>query len=182
MQIRQIYIYYLKKIFIENVGGQFMRIREFIRIVKFTCLLALVFGLIGCSCRTRKVGPGDDNISMADESSVEALSDIYFAFDSYQIPASGKEKASRAAAWLEANPGVSVTLEGHCDERGTTEYNMVLGANRAQAVFTYLQSLGVAPGRMGTVSYGEELPIDPGHNEAAWARNRRVHFDVREQS
>jgi peptidoglycan-associated lipoprotein len=82
------------------------------------------------------------------------------------------------AEWLKANSGSKVQIEGHCDERGTNEYNMVLGANRARAAMEHLRTLGVDASRMSTVSYGEELPLDPAHNEAAWAKNRRDHFKV----
>ena len=78
------------------------------------------------------------------------------------------------------NEGIKVEVEGHCDERGTNEYNMALGERRATAAADYLRSLGVSGDRMRTVSYGEELPLDPRHNEEAWAKNRRVHFSVME--
>jgi peptidoglycan-associated lipoprotein len=71
-----------------------------------------------------------------------------------------------------------VQVEGHCDERGTNEYNMVLGMNRAKAAMNYLRSMGVEGDRMSTVSYGEELPLDPAHDEGAWAKNRRAHFNL----
>jgi peptidoglycan-associated lipoprotein len=71
-----------------------------------------------------------------------------------------------------------VTIEGHCDERGTSEYNLALGERRAVAVKTYLASLGISPDRVRTVSYGKEFPFDPGHNEEAWASNRRAHFVI----
>ena len=71
-----------------------------------------------------------------------------------------------------------ITVEGHCDERGTPEYNLALGERRAVAVKTYLVSLGVAPDRIRTVSYGKEFPFDPGHNDDAWAKNRRAHFVI----
>jgi len=82
------------------------------------------------------------------------------------------------AEWLKAHEGATVQVEGHCDERGTNEYNMVLGANRARAAADHFRTLGVPAGSISTVSYGEELPVDPGHNEEAWAKNRRDHFKV----
>jgi peptidoglycan-associated lipoprotein len=82
------------------------------------------------------------------------------------------------ALWLQNQRDVRLRLEGHCDERGTVDYNLALGEQRAQAARDYLLSLGVAPERLATVSYGKERPLDPGHEESAWARNRRVHFAV----
>ena len=80
---------------------------------------------------------------------------------------------------MSENPKAVVKVEGHCDERGTNEYNMVLGANRAKAAEEYLKAKGLEAKRSTTVSYGEEIALDPAHNEAAWAKNRRDHFDVR---
>ena len=82
------------------------------------------------------------------------------------------------ADWLRANPAVRVEIEGHCDERGTSEYNLALGAKRAGAAKDYLAALGVSADRMSTISYGEELPICKEHDESCWQSNRRVHFVV----
>jgi peptidoglycan-associated lipoprotein len=82
------------------------------------------------------------------------------------------------AAWLRANGRYKVRIEGHCDERGTNEYNLALGERRANSAFKYLNALGVSADRMSTISYGEERPADPGHNEAAWAKNRRDEFKL----
>lgn len=135
------------------------------------CLVAAL--ATGCTCRTATT---DGNIGTA--SSDGPLKDIYFAFDSYKLDGAAKATLAANAEWLKANEGSSVQVEGHCDERGTNEYNMVLGANRARAAADHLRSLGIAAGSMSTVSYGEELPVDPAHNEAAWAKNRRAHFKV----
>lgn len=145
------------------------------RLVAAGLLLLLVSG---CACRTKKVSPaeGEGNIPIAREGG--DLRDINFAFDSYTLDATAKNILSANAAWLKANASARVQIEGHCDERGTNEYNMVLGANRAKAGMDYLRSLGVAAERMSTVSYGEELPLDPRHTEEAWAKNRRAHFNV----
>ncbi len=86
--------------------------------------------------------------------------------------------AQSNAELLKKYPTWVVTLEGHCDERGTAEYNLALGERRAVAVKTYLVSLGIPPDRIRTVSYGKEFPFDPGHNEDAWAKNRRAHFVI----
>ncbi len=101
---------------------------------------------------------------------------IYFEFDSDVLSAEAQATLMRKAEYLQKNPGRRVTIEGHCDERGTTEYNLALGDRRALSVKKYLENLGVAASRMTPVSYGEEQPIDPGHTEAAWAQNRRAQF------
>ena len=145
------------------------------RILKTVLVLSLVVTLGACSCRTRSVGAGDDNLPVAGEGSI--LKDVNYAFDSYALDSGAKATLNANAAWLSKNQA-KVQIEGHCDERGTNEYNMVLGANRARAAKDFLRSLGIAEDRMSTVSYGEELPLDPGHNEAAWSKNRRSHFNV----
>jgi peptidoglycan-associated lipoprotein len=101
---------------------------------------------------------------------------VYFEFDKSTLLDEAKVTLKKKAAWLEAHPNVSVTIEGHCDERGTSEYNMALGDRRARSVRNYLMDLGIRSRRMNTVSYGEEKPIALGHNEAAWAKNRRAQF------
>jgi peptidoglycan-associated lipoprotein len=112
----------------------------------------------------------------ADLSPTEELKDIFFDFDRATIRAEDRKILERNAEWLKANPKAKILIEGHCDERGTIEYNLALGDKRANAVRNYLISLGVDPTRMATISYGEEKPFDPGHNEEAWAKNRRAHF------
>ena len=107
-----------------------------------------------------------------------ALEDIRFDFNHYNLRPETQQQLQRTARWLEDNPSVKVFIEGHCDERGSQEYNLALGERRAVAVHSYLRSLGVEAVRMGTISYGEEQPVDPSSNEAAWAKNRRVHFDI----
>jgi peptidoglycan-associated lipoprotein len=82
------------------------------------------------------------------------------------------------AALLHKYPKVKIQIEGHCDERGTNEYNLALGERRANSTRNYLISLGISPDRISTISYGEERPLDPGHNEEAWAKNRRAHFVI----
>lgn len=105
-----------------------------------------------------------------------ALEDIYFDFNKYDIRTDGREILQQNAEWLQKNPDAKIQIEGHCDERGTTEYNLALGERRAMSVKKYLISLGISAERLYTISYGEELPIDPGHNEDAWVKNRRGHF------
>lgn len=147
------------------------------RISKLLVLVAAMALVTGCTCRSKKVGPGEQNIPSSIEQRGE-LKDINFAFDSYALDATSKTIINSDAQWLKANPNVKVQIEGHCDERGTSQYNMVLGANRARAAMEYLRSLGVDAARLSTVSYGKELPLDPRHNEEAWAKNRRDHFNV----
>ncbi|NTU58930.1 MAG: peptidoglycan-associated lipoprotein Pal [Chlorobiaceae bacterium] len=104
------------------------------------------------------------------------LGDIFYDFDSAALSADAQEQLKQNAAWLQKNNASSVTIEGHCDERGTDEYNIALGERRAVSAKEYLGSLGVKGTRLSTVSYGEERPFDQGHNEEAWAKNRRAHF------
>lgn len=98
---------------------------------------------------------------------------VYFDFDKYNIKPEFQEAIKFNAAELNKDPSLKVTVEGHCDERGSTEYNLALGERRATAVEKALVAEGVDAKRMKVVSYGEERPVDPGHNEAAWAKNRR---------
>ena len=98
---------------------------------------------------------------------------VHFAFDQYNVEENDKAILSRQAAWLAKYPSVRVTVEGHCDERGTREYNLALGARRANAVKEYLVSQGVSTARVETVSYGKERPICTQSDEACWAQNRR---------
>ena len=102
------------------------------------------------------------------------LEPVYFEFDQWSIREDQKEVMAKNAEWLKANPNMKVRLEGHCDERGTAEYNLALGQKRADAVKTFLEGLGISGQRMSTISYGEERPLDPAHDEAAWVKNRRV--------
>jgi peptidoglycan-associated lipoprotein len=102
--------------------------------------------------------------------------DIYFEFDSSALLSMGQDILKRKADWLRKNPDAYVVIEGHCDERGTNEYNLALGDRRASSAKTFLVDLGISGSRLKTISYGEERPVDPGHNEEAWAKNRRAHF------
>jgi len=105
-----------------------------------------------------------------------ALSAVYFDYDDAQIRQDQVDGLSDRAAKLKTVADVKLTLEGHCDERGTIEYNLALGQKRANSVKFFLVRSGIAAERLNLVSYGEQRPADPGHNEAAWARNRRVEF------
>ncbi len=103
---------------------------------------------------------------------------VFFEYDSAELTATARRTLQAQADWLRANSGVSVTLEGHADERGTREYNLALGERRATAAKNYLVALGISGSRVGTISYGKERPADPGSNEAAWAKNRRGRMAV----
>lgn len=102
----------------------------------------------------------------------------FFGLDSAELDDVGRAVVTAHAGLLKTYPAWAVTVEGHCDERGTAEYNLALGERRAVAVKTYLVSLGIASDRVQTVSYGKEFPFDSGHDEGAWAKNRRAHFVI----
>jgi peptidoglycan-associated lipoprotein len=106
------------------------------------------------------------------------LQPVYFGLDSAELDERSRASVVSNAELLKKFPTWTVTIEGHTDERGTAEYNLALGERRAVAVRAYLLSLGIPPDRVRTVSYGKEFPFDPGHDEAAWAKNRRAHFVI----
>lgn len=106
------------------------------------------------------------------------LSRIHFDYDKYDLRAGDRDTLSRNAEWIKANPDYQIQIEGHCDERGSDEYNLALGERRATAAKNYLISLGVDESRLFTISYGEEMPEDTRHDEDAWATNRRAEFKV----
>jgi len=107
------------------------------------------------------------------------FNDVRFDFDKSELTEDGRRTSQVVADYMKRNPKAKLLVEGHCDERGTAEYNMALGERRATAVITYLVSLGVPKGSLSTVSFGKEKPLDPGHGEGAWAKNRRAHFVLR---
>jgi len=114
---------------------------------------------------------------MFEEASRE-LQTIYFDYDSATLKAPAKTTLERSADWLKRNPKVNVRIEGHCDERGTNEYNLALGERRALSARRYLISLGINPDSIFTISYGEERPAAEGHDESAWKFNRRDEFKI----
>ncbi|WP_375592607.1 peptidoglycan-associated lipoprotein Pal [Algihabitans albus] len=121
--------------------------------------------------------PTDQVVAGSREDLVQQVGDrVFFAFDSAELSSDARGTVDRLAAWMQQNPNVTVTVEGHADERGTREYNLALGERRASAVRQYLIALGVAPTRVGTISFGKERPAVLGSNEAAWAQNRRGVF------
>ncbi|HEX4736612.1 MAG TPA: peptidoglycan-associated lipoprotein Pal [Allosphingosinicella sp.] len=126
-------------------------------------------------------GPGTGSVGQANLGGARAdflrnvASDrVFFGTDEYALDAQDRQTLDGQAAWLMAHPSVSVTIEGHCDERGTREYNLALGDRRANAVKDYLQAKGIPAARMTTISYGKERPVALGSNEEAWAQNRRA--------
>jgi len=123
----------------------------------------------------------DDSItnkSLDDLNRDSPLKPVFFRLDSAELDDSGRSIATANAQVLKKYGTWGITIEGHCDERGTAEYNLALGERRAVAVKTYLSSLGVSPDRIRVVSYGKEFPFDMGHSEDAWATNRRGHFVI----
>jgi peptidoglycan-associated lipoprotein len=126
-------------------------------------------------------GIAEDTIggrSLDDLNRDSPLKPAFFGLDSAELDASGQATVQGNAELLKKYPTWAITIEGHCDERGTAEYNLALGERRAVAVRTYLVSLGISPDRLRTVSYGKEFPFDPAHTEEAWAKNRRAHFVI----
>jgi peptidoglycan-associated lipoprotein len=132
------------------------------------------------------VGGGDlatgadipDTSSLTSSGEGGPLADIRFAYDSAALSDAARATLDGHAVWLQSHRNTRVTIEGHCDARGTTEYNLALGEQRARAVRDYLVSLGVAADRLRSVSFGKEQPVDPAPTEDAYAKNRRAHFAV----
>jgi peptidoglycan-associated lipoprotein len=119
-----------------------------------------------------------ENRSLDDLNRDSPLKPVFFLLDSADLDDTGRAIATANAQVLKKYPTWGITVEGHCDERGTAEYNLALGERRALAVKTYLSSLGISPERIRTVSYGKEFPFDPGHTEEAYSKNRRGHFVI----
>ena len=148
-------------------------------------LISLLLVLLLCPGCSRKStggdgdgdGMGDSNIPIAEPGS--ELRDVFFDYDSSALSFATQSALRENARWLIDNPNVAVIVEGHCDERGTAEYNMALGQRRGQTVADFLRTIGVQGSRMSVTSYGKEVPLDPGHNDRAWAKNRRVHFSAK---
>jgi peptidoglycan-associated lipoprotein len=125
--------------------------------------------------------PADDAInskSLDDLNRDSPLRPLFFELDSSDVSPEGQKTMQDNAAVLKKYPGMQITIEGHCDERGTAEYNLALGERRALAAKNYLVSLGIPADQIKTVSYGKEFPFDPGHDDAAWQKNRRAHFVI----
>lgn len=121
------------------------------------------------------VAPAAPGVAVTEEKPSQ-FDDVRFDFDKSEVREDGRKTCEVVADYLKKHPRATVVIEGNCDERGTAEYNMALGERRATAVMTYLVSLGVPKAALSTVSFGKEKPLDPAHNEEAWAKNRRAHF------
>lgn len=106
------------------------------------------------------------------------LEKVYFDFDSFVLSEAARDSLSKNARWFEKNKQVKVQIEGHCDERGSDEYNLALGEKRAKSALNYLVTLGVPSNQLSIISFGKEKPADPGHDETAWAKNRRAEFVI----
>ena len=125
--------------------------------------------------------PAEDTIgtkSLDDLNRDSPLRPLFFPLDSSDVSSEGQQLLQANAAVLKKYPTMQITIEGHCDERGTAEYNLALGERRALAAKNYLVSLGIAADKVKTVSYGKEFPFDAGHDESAWSKNRRAHFVI----
>lgn len=144
--------------------------------------LALAMVLGACSKKNTKddgdmAATGLNATDLGAGSTIPELPPVYFAYDAFTLDAASRSSLQGHAAWLRNNPGVNIQVEGHCDERGTTEYNLALGERRAAAVRDFLIGQGIESGRVSTLSYGEERPSVTGaSNEATWSRNRRGEF------
>jgi peptidoglycan-associated lipoprotein len=112
------------------------------------------------------------------EEPMPVLEDVYFAFDKHNLTDESKRTLERNADEMKSSASATIVIEGHCDERGTVEYNMALGEKRAKAAMSYLATLGIDGSRIEVISYGKSRPFDMGHNEDAWAKNRRAHFVI----
>lgn len=108
----------------------------------------------------------------------ENMKKVFFEFDKYRLTPEARSTLEQNAKWLRQHPDVKVQIEGHCDERGTIEYNLALGERRSTSVRNYFMSLGIEGSRLFTISYGEERPAEQGHNEMAWSKNRRAEFKI----
>ncbi len=157
--------------------------------------LTAIFAVPGCSKKTVRSdaepiatstpagSSGDTGNKGGDSEGTKSLQDfaykdIYFETDAYGLDATSKDQLDRTSKYLSTS-GNAVEVEGHCDERGSVEYNLALGNRRALSVKDYLVSSGVGGDRVSTISFGKERPADPGHDESAWAKNRRAHFNPR---
>lgn len=140
---------------------------------------------LGGNTLTAKADPGSASRQMEEiraeqiASAAAGLRDVFFAYDSFAISEEGRQALARNAEWIKSNPGVQLKVEGHCDERGTSAYNLVLGEKRAKSIRNYLVELGVAPKQLSVVSYGKERPVCTEHAESCYSQNRRGHVVVK---
>ena len=125
-------------------------------------------------------GSGDEEARTLPFKDTSSLQDIYFRFDQYDLDDQSRDKLRQNARYLQANSGAMIEIQGHCDERGTNNYNIALGERRAHSTKMYLASQGIGPRRIHTISYGEERPFCFDSNDACWLKNRRAHFRISE--
>ena len=158
--------------------------KRLVYLLIFPIFLALVFAS-GCTCPQKETPPPPPPPPPVVKETppppapvVITLAPIYFDLNKSNLKPCAKAILDKNAEVLSKNPTVKVRIEGNCDERASNKYNMALGQRRANSAKQYLIKVGVAADRLTTVSYGEEKPLDPGHNQAAWAKNRRVDFEV----
>jgi peptidoglycan-associated lipoprotein len=174
--------------------------KSLVKGLNISIALVLVLSLVGCSSRAKSVKT--ENVPSASSEAVEeqrmsqaltdselealkaeaqaegALNPVYFEFNNYTLKPTAETTLDKTAAWLSKKPTVTIRIEGNCDERGTSEYNLALGERRANIAKEYLVKSGVRADQLETISWGKEKPLDPSHNEAAWAKNRRDDFMV----
>jgi peptidoglycan-associated lipoprotein len=162
--------------------------------MRFKLLMVLAAGLLlaACGSSDRDTAPTTSGSAVTGSASsagpapgsqeqlVQQVGDrVFFDTDRSELKPQARSTIEALAAWMNEHPGVALTIEGHCDERGTREYNLALGERRANAVRDYLVALGISGNRLGTISYGKERPAVPGSTPSAWAQNRRGVFVVR---
>jgi peptidoglycan-associated lipoprotein len=175
-------------------GGSVTKAAKIGRIAALA-LICFGLGVAGCSSKKNQnlepVGGNQPGSEMSSKNTLEdfsqngtiggeggPLSDIHFGYNDYTVQPQDSSVLRSNASWLQAHPNANVQIEGNCDERGSEDYNIALGAKRAQSAKDYLATLGISPGRMSTISYGKELPLCQEHDESCWQRNRRDHFVV----
>lgn len=145
-------------------------------------MLVILAGLLimplAAGCASKRAGCDVGGAAYETQKAAFLGDHVYFDFDRYNIRPDGAAVIQSKAAFMSEYSGIRSEIQGHCDERGTEVYNMALGDRRARATYNYITSLGIDGNRLSTVSYGKERPLDPGHNEAAWARNRRAQFVI----
>lgn len=147
---------------------------------KYICIMIMLLLLIGCGTLKKNMVtneyPINENNSNSASATTTSVNDVYFGYDDAALTAETIKVLVEKAKYLRDNNNVVITIEGHCDERGTNEYNIALGERRAQSIANFLINAGVNPTQVKTISLGEESPVAYEHNEEAWAKNRRGHF------
>lgn len=163
------------------------------RISKLGLVILAAMFIFGCKGKDKQTEPTSDagvttgapavestpmgfDVSGSDSGNIDGLNTVFFEFDKSSLDAKSKEMIKGNAEWMKKNSNVKLQIEGHCDSRGTIEYNLALGERRANAVKNYMVSLGVASSRIDTISYGEEKPLKTGEDESVWSKNRRANF------